>query len=156
MLTVSIDEQDVKGFMNILFKESPFDGFEVRELSIVAFCELKIIGALSKTVKARNPETQNRAFALWSEVKPYAFNFIKGGVKPEGIKIIFSGAKTLLDEISPNAAAVFINMFYDAESVRFTAGVSQKEFSLNKDLDIKWEEYVTEFFKTLKVKFRCL
>ena len=140
MLTLRIDETRVKPFMGKLFSEDAFDVFETRSVSVVHFVNLNIDAALVSS--------ENKAFAGWPMLKPYIYNFIKGKEKPKNIKIVFSLPRGMLADIAPNAAAAFLNMEYKDGEVRFLTATSQKEFSLSKELDILWDEYVKKFFSS--------
>jgi len=138
MLSLSINEAHVKGFMRLLFKETVFDALEMRSVIITSFARLEITSEHG---------------VLWQEVKPYVFDFIKGRPRPDIIKIVFSKSGDACKQIHPNARALFLNMNYEAGVLRFTTATSQKEFSLNKDLDQKWETYIEDFFKSLGLPF---
>jgi hypothetical protein len=145
LLSFHIEEADVKTFMGKLFKDTVFDGFEVRQIIVSSFVRFEVSGELIKT------EAEKKGYAAWSEIKPFAFTFIKGKTKPESIKIIFSADTALLEAVHSNAAALFLNMSYENNTLRFTAATSQKEFALNKDLDNKWAEYINDFFTRLGI-----
>lgn len=151
MLAFYLEEPEIKIFMNKLLRENSFDDFEIREAIVSSFVRFEISGMLSKEAISSAPESNKRYYATWSELKPYIFSFIKGKTKPESIKIVFAGGADLMKNIHPNAAAVFLNMNYENNSLHFTAATSQKEFSLNKDLDLKWEDYINNFFTKINI-----
>jgi len=124
--------------MSKLFAQSMFDAFEVRGVSVTHFIKLDADGALT--------ESGGKTFATWARLKPYIYHFIKGDVRPEYIKIVFSAPRGMLDGVAPNAAAAFLNMEYKDDAVRFTTATSQKEFSLSKEQDGLWDKYARKFF----------
>lgn len=151
MLAFYLEEPDIKIFMNNLLRGTSFDDFEIRNVVVSSFVRFEISGMLSKETISSAQENNKRYFATWSELKPYVFGFIKGKTKPESIKIVFAGGTDLVKSIHPNAAAVFLNMNYENDSLHFTTATSQKEFSLNKELDLKWEDYINNFFSKIKI-----
>lgn len=154
MLAFYLEETGVKNLMNKLMRENDFDSFEIRSASVSSFVGFEISGMLSKEAVTAQPNGSTRLYALWGELKPFVFSFIKGKVKPASIKIVFSGGAELNKLIHPNAAALFLNMIYENDLLHFTTATSQKEFSLNKELDMKWEEYITGFFKKIDIPIK--
>ena len=142
MLTVYIKNDCTGRLMSQLFKENLFDTFEIRSVSVSHFVKFDIDGTLLR----KEPGTDGRRFALWAELKPYIFSFIKGKIKPKQIKIVFSMPRDSLRAIAPNAATAFINMEYENDEIRFVTATSQREFSLNKENDIIWDKYISDFF----------
>ena len=145
MLTLSIKEPNVKNFMKILFYDDAFDIFEVRGVSVTHFVKFDVDGALAGG--------EDKSHASWAELKNYIAHFIKGKTKPKHIKIIFSLPRESLDNVAQNIAAAFLNMEYKDDEIRFLTATSQKEFSLNKEHDVKWDEYAVNFLKRNKVVF---
>jgi hypothetical protein len=151
LLAFYVPDTGVKDFMNKLFRETAFDSFEIRDVSVTAFVKFEISGSLSKEALLAQPENSRRYYAFWEELKPYVFGFIKGKTKPENIKLVFSGGEALAKSVHTNAAALFLNMNYENGEVHFTTATSQKEFALNKELDMRWEEYIEHFFRALEI-----
>ena len=124
--------------MQKLFTGTMFDVFEVRGITVSHFVRLEIDGA--------KIDGESRQFIVWTELKPYVANFIKGKEKPKSIKIIFSAPRGTLGEISPGASAAFLNMEYRDGEIRFTSAISQKAFSLGRENDKLWDDYAKNFF----------
>lgn len=155
MLVFYINGTEVKNFMNKILRENVFDDFETRSVEIQSFAKFDIDGKISKSFleeEGVDPESlENVFFCKWGRIRPYIFEFIKGKVKPSYIKFVIAADNQLLSQISENAAALFINFVFEKDRVVCTTGTSQKNFALNKDLDIAWENYVKEFFKNIQV-----
>ncbi len=147
---------EVKNFMNKILREQCFDDFELRNAKIQSFAEFDIDGKVNREfMKSEgaevNPDTEEVFFCKWGRIKPYVFNFVKGKVKPSYMKFVISAPRELLEKISDNAAALFLNFVFEKDMVICTTGTAQKTFVLNKELDLVWEEYVKEFFKNIEV-----
>jgi len=136
MLALELDKAEVKGFMGKLLREGMFDGFEVRTVEIAAKTRVTIDGKLEAE------ENEKTGFAMWEETRPLVYEIIKLSAKPRLVKIVFSWK----GEIHTNAAALFLNLVYENDSVTFTTAAAQKEFVLDKSLDIAWDEWVRGFF----------
>ncbi len=140
---------EVKSFMNKILREDCFDNFELRNVEIQSFVRVDISG---KTSKEFNEEEQEDVFfCKWRKIKPRIFDFVKGKIKPAYMKFVISAPKELLEKISDNAAALFLNFVFEKDMVVCTTGTAQKNFALNKELDLAWEEYVKEFFKEIGI-----
>jgi len=128
--------------MDMLFSGNAFDLFEVRGVFINHIFKTEIDGA------APNAADGSKNFMTWAELKKYVVFIIKGKDKPKYIKIIFAAPRELLNNLSGNAAAAFINMEYENDEIKFLTAAGQKEFSMDKGLDQAWDEYARGFFKT--------
>ncbi len=143
MLACRIDESQVKDFMNKLLKESVFDDFQVRGIELTSYTRFEISGAVQKEYFE---ETGLRRYCTWEELRPVVFFLIKSYKRPKSLKIIFSLAGTDLEKIHPNATACFLNILYEGNQIQFTATATEKSFSMDKTVEIRWSEYIKEFF----------
>ena len=146
---------EVKNFMNKILREQCFDNFELRNVEILSFAKFDIDGKVNrKFMKLEEGEEAEEAetfFCKWGKIKPYVFQFVKGKVKPSYMKFVISAPKELLEEVSDNAAALFLNFVFETDMVVCTTGTAQKNFALNKELDLAWEEYVKVFFRNIEI-----
>jgi hypothetical protein len=138
LLSLTLDESSVKGFMNRLLKDDIFDTFEIRGIEIAAVTRISISG-----YKDQEPDDS----LTWAECKPLITAIIKSGSRPRYMKVIFCNGIEATAALHENAQALFINMTYDNGQVIFTTACAQKEFALDKSLDIKWDSHVMAFFK---------
>ncbi len=148
MYSFYIDGEDIRTFMNELIRGDSFDKFEVRGCDITTFVTYSIDGRINKDWY--NEET-NRFFCTWRELKPYIHNIIKGSKKPKSMKIVLALSEKAAAMVHPNGKACFINIVFEEERVAIVTGTAQIEFSLDKSLDLAWEERVKGFFKGLGI-----
>lgn len=139
-----IVKSEIKIFMNKLLKGNEFDSFEVRKIELETISKFSIEGKINKDYL---PEDEKREFCTWQELKPYIFQIVKGNKKPKNMKIIFSLSKNIIDQLSDNALAMFLNVNFEDNKIICTTGTSQKNFSLDNTVDIIWEEYINKFIK---------
>lgn len=143
MLAFTVAESEVKILMNKLLREDMFDNLEVRSINLETIVNYEISGNINSDYLA---EAEERAYAKWSEVKPYIFQLIKGHKKPKLMKIVFSLNQTALNNLHENAGSAFLNFLYEGDCITCITGTSQKSFSLDKSVDIAWEEMIKKFF----------
>lgn len=150
MYTFYIISSEIKDFMNKLLKDTAFDFFEVRNIELETFVKYEIKGNLNKDYFEQDKENE-RFFCNWQELKPYVFQLIKGNKKPKNMKFVFSFPQNEMNNLSENAAALFLNLSFENNTVICTTGTSQKKFSLDKHLDTIWEKYIKDFFNKIQI-----
>lgn len=144
MISFNIDKSEIKLFMTKLLKEDAFDKLELRTLSLETIIKYDISGNINKDYLKENEE---RFFVRWGEIKPSIVKLITGDRKPKYIKIVFSLDDQTVANLSPNASAMFLNIYYQDDTITCTTGTSQKSFSLDKSQDKVWEDVIIKFFK---------
>ncbi len=144
MLVFSIEDEEVKIFMQKLLKEDSFDKLEVRNITLETIVKYEITGNINKDYLQ---EDEKRYFIKWKELKPYIINLVKGNVKPKFFKIVFSLDDETVNNLCDNANAMFLNITYQNNIIAGTTGTSQRAFSLDKKEDKIWEDIILKFFK---------
>lgn len=147
--------KDTKSFMNAMFKKDSFDRFEVRDVFITTFTSFEIHCKYNSKFFSLDAsvEAANKKWCAWEEIKPYAFSIIKGSRTPALVKVIFSADESLIEEISPQAASMFINVIFEKGNLTVSTGYSQKNFSLDKSAEVCWDEYVSGFLSENGLEF---
>lgn len=143
----NIEPSQIKLFMNKLLIENSFDDFELRECTIATKATFSIDGKFNKDWD----ENENKVFCNWSEIRPLAFEIIKGKQKPLYMKYVFAYSDEKALTFHPNAKACFVNIIFKNDVVTVSTGTAQIEFSMNHDLDEVWDSFVSEFFKALGI-----
>ncbi|MCL2352069.1 MAG: DUF5721 family protein [Firmicutes bacterium] len=148
MLVFEMSGAEVKTLMNRLLKEDVFDKFEVRGAEVCGFTKFTASGILDKTAlpdgdKAKTP----RSYCLWSELRPYVYDWVRGGRTPRSMKIIFSLGDEAVAKAHGNAAAMFLNLNFEEGTARFTTATAQKTFTMDKTVDQIWDQKILNFFK---------
>ncbi len=129
--------ENIKAFMAALLKSDVFDKFELREITISTFASFSING------KKTNSETPE--YCQWKEIKPFAFEVIKGNKLPNLIKIIFSLSPDMVGGVN-GASALFLNITYENDSLNCITGISMKNFTLDRSNEYAFDEYISQFF----------
>lgn len=144
MLALQLEKQHVKQFMNLLLRGETFDIFEMRTVDIAAHVHTNINGAADFTADAATEQKPH--FSTWGSVRQLVYEVIKACGKPRSCKIVLSYPADAVQNIHSNAAALFLNIIYDAGEINITTGTSQREFIYEKTLEATWEDYVRQFF----------
>ena len=151
MLVFSIEDDNVKVFMQKLLKEEAFDKLEVRNIVLETIVKYEILGNINKDYLQ---EDENRYFVKWKELKPYIVSLIKGNIKPKLFKIVFSLDDNTVNSLCDNANAMFLNIMYQNDIITGTTGTSQKAFSLDKKEDKILEDIILRFFQKNNIKIK--
>ncbi len=143
MFVFCLKNEQVKTFMSRLFSKGFMDGFTV--IGVELFCVARF------TTDGRiNPdyleEGEERSLCLWSELRPYIYSLIKGSKKPKYFKAVFALRPYQAEMLHENAASMHLTMSFENDVITFTAGTAQKTFSLSKEEDLAWENYLRKFF----------
>ncbi len=144
MLVFSIEDEEVKIFMQKLLKEDSFDKLEVRNITLETIVKYEITGNINRDYLQ---EDEKRYFIKWKELRPYIINLVKGNIKPKFFKIVFSLDDETVNNLFDNANAMFLNITYQNNIIAGTTGTSQRAFSLDKKEDKIWEDIILKFFK---------
>ncbi|MDR1066897.1 MAG: DUF5721 family protein [Clostridiales bacterium] len=150
MLALKIDKSEIKSFMNVLLRQDAFSEFETRGVEISTFADFSINGAFDENYSS---DERKEVHCLWKRLQPYVFNILKGAARPKLLKITFSLPASKLPVIHENAASCFINLVYQNGEAVCSTAVSQKSFSLDKSVDVAWDESVLAFFRKNKIPF---
>ena len=151
MIALTLDESDVRGFMNSLLKEGLFDFFDVRMVEMTSLTRVEISGVLDdggkngQEVESGKPSPK-ASYANWGQLRPLVVEIIKNHGMPRHMKIVFSLDTVSTVDFYPNASALFLNLLYENSMVNFTSATAEKQFSLDKTLDEMWGNYIKSFF----------
>lgn len=146
--------EDLKSFMTLLLRGDLFDSWEVTEAKVETFFELSVNGRLKKDF-FEEPDTVQREFAKWGEVKEIFFQAVKGKRLPGMLRIVLAAdrerTKQILKECGKEqeeaGASLYLNIRYSASGCQVISGVSHAGFTMDKTLDSAWDEALREFLK---------
>ena len=159
MLAYQVPANGVKIWMNHLLRETTFDAFEVRGVSVVGVTRLDLDGVRYPPGPANPPaaaaevsadhEKEARAYCSWGMLREDVFHFIRGRQRPRTMKIVFAYPQRALAAIHGNAAALFLNVAFENDCLICTTAVSQKTFTLDKAVDGAWDGHVEEWLRKI-------
>jgi len=152
MLALKIE--DIRDFMSQMLKKDTFDAFEARDVKITTFTDFDISCDINKDFYPDPKEAP--AHCLWSDIKPFVFEIVKGKSLPRFMKIVFAADTSLMESLSPNASVFYINISFENSALTLTTGCGMKTFTLDKSAELKWDEYIKEFLNTKKVSVSTL
>jgi len=152
---IGLSIPDLKDFTNKLFREDTFDSFQVMEAAFVTAISVTMQGRLTQ------PET-DREFAAWKDIRPLAFQVIKGNKLPRSFKIILrlsneNAEKTItrlgLPYTLQDVAGFYLNVRYEAGKITCITGCSMNTFTMDKSLEKEWDGVIRKFLRHHQIAF---
>lgn len=154
---ISLEIPEVKEFMAKLFTGNNFDNFFMKELTIKTFTTFQVIGDFHKGFFDDDElEIRGELEVLWREVQPIAFQMIKGKKQPQYIKLVLSLSRTNIEKIldrfsgkyrTEDIGGLYININFKDGKVNIITGTSMNVFTLDKSLEMEWDNMVKAFLK---------
>lgn len=166
---IALQIQDVKDFMGKLLLQHTFDAFLVVEGSVTTYNTFHIDGRLHPDYYTKEEQealgTDPRHFSLWQELRPFCLELIKGKRTPLGFRFTFqlsreNTAKLLTQtgsSFSPDQVnGLVLNLRYDETGLVCTTGTSLNLFTLDKSLELAWDQMVQKFLASQDLAFTLL
>ncbi|MDY3729762.1 MAG: DUF5721 family protein [Candidatus Choladocola sp.] len=147
---------DQKDFTSKLFVAETFDNFLLIEAEFVTTFRTSLDGQLSEKAE------DGRSYALWQQVRPLAFQIIKGKQLPHSFKIVLklsesNTAKTLsslgVPLLPEDVGGLFLNIRYENQQIHCITGCSLRTFSLDKTLEKEWDGVICRFLRHHQIPF---
>lgn len=144
--------------MSNLLIQNVFDNFLLSELDIVNYNYFSISGRLNKEWYSTEEleELEGREYSKWADIKPIAYQLVKGSKTPQSFKIVFLlSQENMLKIINRNASSYqleevngfFLNIKYEQGVATLITGISMKTFSMDKSLEHEWDKDMKTFLK---------
>ncbi len=137
--------ESVKEFMAVLFGGDLFDRFHVTGCEVTTFAAFKTDGRLHEEgldTDERQPDASG--LVLWRQIKPHIYSLIRGKKKPLKMLIDFC-------HYMPNGDAGSLRIQFEKDELHLYTGYMQKEFSLDKSAQEKWDENCEAFIRKNKI-----
>jgi hypothetical protein len=141
----------IRDFSRLLFLESAFDDFLLSEGRFVTSFTTDFDGSAT----AEDAETP---YIRWEQVRPLAFQLIKGKVPPRSFSLALvcpaGKTKALLAQGGEPAdedalPLLFLNIRYREEKLMLTTGLSEKTFRPHSGAGALWDRQVRRMLEEL-------
>lgn len=152
--------KNTKMFMNILLASDKFDLFLVNSIQITTYNTFDIDGHIRKDFYTDEEfdALENQELSSYRVLRPICYDLIKGQKTPVRFKIIFAmndeTIKSLIDSADTTLTTndvneLFFNVKYEGGVVSCVTGVSLKVFTMDKSLERKFDNYISDFISKL-------
>ncbi|RGZ00997.1 DUF5721 family protein [Clostridium sp. AM58-1XD] len=160
MIALKID--DIRTFTSQLFVKETFDFFLVKDAQIVTFNTFSIDGRIRQGYYTDEELEENRieAFSYWKTLRPVCYSLIKGKRLPESFHIVLKLAPGEAEKVVRRAGTavreedvegLYLNIRYENRELVCVTGLSVNYFTLDKTLDVEWDNTVRQFFKSKEI-----
>ncbi len=161
MLALKITE--IKEFMNHLLMMDTFDEFRLVEAGIIRAYTVNIDGRISPQFYTDEEKSilgiEEERFLKYAQMRQIVLGHIKGKRTPLLVRMTLSlPAKEALgrmrgshDDIDTRIEDFLINIKYDSQGLLVTTGVSYSTFSMEKDLERLWDDYICEYLRSQQI-----
>ena len=158
MIAIKIMKQ--KNFMAKLLTSELFDNFLVEEVVIDTYNTFTVDGHIHKEFYKNADEEDEGCpkedFSKWELIRPICLELIKGKQTPLGFKFILrlsneqklSLFQNLDSDISLDQVSFGINIKFLQGEVMVTTGVNYSIFTLDKEAEKAWDNYVPSFLES--------
>lgn len=161
---VALKMEDLKGFTSKLFVRDTFDRWLVREASVTTFNTFTIDGRVRHGyyTDVELEENKIEEFSAWKVIRPVCFSLIKGKKLPGGFRITLQLSpddterfltETGLDYCADQIGGLYLNIRYEDGVLHGVTGTSLKIFTLDKQLEVEWDEAVKRFLKESQIPY---
>lgn len=155
---IAIEITEVKDFMGKLLQKETFDNFLLIEMDIVNAASYHIAGHRQKAWYDTDEweDLPEQDYLTWREVKPAAFDLIKGHKIPLKISAVFRLSEENTARIlkrggfsfdTDAVGGLFFNLKFENNTILLTTGVSMNTFTLDKSLERQWDDDFSEFIR---------
>ena len=138
---IALTIEDGRLFVSKLLVQNTFDKFYVGESVVKTFADFKMGGSLNTGYFSSDEQQQldGRHLCLWSEIKPFAYQLIKGHKLPVSFQFVL--------QLSDAVEGLYMNLRYEKNEFSCVTGISFKTFILDKTVEQLWDETVKTFFR---------
>ncbi len=161
---IALNIQDVKVFMAQMLRGQMFDEFLLSEMDIAMAHSIHIDGKINTDWydDEELAALEGRKLAKWKEIKPLAFEIIKGKKTPLAFKMIFELNQEQLAKLLANSKSSFtledvgglyIHVKFDKNGLTVITGSNLRIFTMDKSLEIYWDDTVKLMMKKYQIAF---
>lgn len=146
---------DIRNCMNKLLTGDTFEDFLLEQATVRTYNEFTIDGRIQKDFfDEKEEELPPYDFSNWQDIQSYVHSFIKGKKTPLGIHLVMRLKPDKEAFISEDSSRNYIlNVHYSEGKLSLVSATYQKEFSLDKDPEKKWDLYLTQFLIKKDISF---
>lgn len=161
---IALELTDVKDFMHKLLLTDTFDHFLLSEATVVTYNTFIIDGHINKEFFSEEElqEFNGETISRWSQIRPFCLQQIKGKKQPLSFKFIYllsnEDTAKLIEESGLNYSKEDVNgltfhISFRNNQLSCVAGISLKNFTLDKSLEQYWDSKVQEFLKKSEILY---
>ena len=140
---------NLKTFTRLLFSEDTFDSFLFREAAFQTASGIYLEGKRNQAFYSEEDKKtlSNPEYLTWGEIRPLAFQILRGKRLPVSFKI------TLLHPDRLPALDRVCNIRYEQEQLLCITGTSSSSFSLDRQPEKDWDKAFGAWMQEKQISF---
>lgn len=152
--------------MTGLLSNEYFDSYHMEEAVITTATTYRLEGKLHQEFFApEEREGITDEYVLWSKMKPFCYEIIKGKRTPLSFSFVFHAPTALSAEILASAdttlretdiRALVLQIRYDGEKIHCVTGTSLNLFTMDRSVEEAWDSYLPTMLFAMGVGFEVL
>ncbi|GHU62678.1 hypothetical protein FACS189418_4510 [Clostridia bacterium] len=143
----------IKTFTKDLFLQENFDFFLLCEAKIHTYFSCFLDGHILKEYYTEEEYINlgQPKLCTWKKLRPFCFSLIKGKKLPQKFQIVlqfppqFWGKLFAESTNTQNLSGLYLTIRYEQEQLYCQSGISLLSFSLDRDLENTWDNYIQKF-----------
>lgn len=155
---IALKMEDLKGFTSGLFVGEAFDSWLLREATIVTFNTFTIDGHIRAGYYSSQEMEENQIgdLSAWKVIRPFCFSLIRGKRLPGSFQITLQLPPAGIDQFLKQAhldlrpeqiGGMYLNIRYEEGILHCVTGMSLKIFTMDKQVETEWDEWVKAYLK---------
>lgn len=159
----SLKIEDIRQFTADLFTGETFDHFLVKEAEFVTFNVFTIDGRIRPDYYSKEEAEERglKTLSDWAVLRPVCFSLIKGKRLPECFRIILQMPPRAVEKFvtgrmalkAEEVTGLYLNVRYEEGKLSCVTGTSVSFFTMDKTLDMEWDQAIKGFFKKNGIAF---
>ena len=153
---------NIKDFMSHLLLKDTFDSFLCKKISFDLLSSYHFEGKINKdyATEAELNDSGDNKYVFWNKLRPVCSDIIIHNRTPISIKAVFLLSNESLTKFLANSglsyqlsdvSGLFINIRFEKGKLTLITGSSLNSFSLDKSLDISWDDAFMLFLKKYNI-----
>ncbi|MDO5417853.1 MAG: DUF5721 family protein [Lachnospiraceae bacterium] len=156
---ISFRIEEIKVFTKKLFLGEDFDEFLLKEANVTTYNSFTIDGRIRQGFYSDDEleMLQIEDYSAWKTIRPICFSLIKGKKLPGSFHIHLQASPACMEDFLKECrmqhisvdqiTGLYLHIRYEGGKLSCITGTSLAFFTLDKSLDMEWDEYIRLFLR---------
>lgn len=161
---IALTLPELKTAASCIFTKETFDYFLVKEIVISTSNTFHVDGRLHLDYYSEEEKEMLRdpVYSDWKSLRPFCFQLIKGKKLPRSFRLVFQLSGSNVEKFLKNyhlpyqvsdIGGLFLHFRYENRILSATSGTSLNFFTLEKTVDLAWDEMVKRILKQAGIMY---
>lgn len=161
---IALTLPELKTATGCLFSKDTFDYFLVKEITITTSNTFHVDGKLHADyyTDEEKEELRDPRYSDWKSLRPFCYQLIKGKKLPGSFKIVLQLSENNVERFlkqhqfgcqPSDIGGLYLHFRYENHKLLAVSGTSLNFFTLEKTIDLAWDEMVKKILKHAGILF---